>query len=194
VQTGNTSRNELERDRQFQKAVKIADRQFAGGLWDAETFSCAKAATVARQLPVTKRSTAIQEHLREWRERSVDVIRAWAPKFFAIASAFHAQVDEPASEWTKAKLLEGVSRRLRSPQCGAATFWFKFACGERDNAEAGPSLPWNMPDWMVSSRQAKSLSLHPSNSQHRLSVSDTSAVLFDAQDHFRKRDRPVAHY
>jgi hypothetical protein len=134
----------------FQKAVALADRQYAGALLDAEMNSSGEAMASAGQIPECEQVAVIHQQLHIWRELSVGVIHSWAPKFFGIASRFQQQINQAWSEWTKAKLLEGVNRRLRPAQLGAVTFWLKAACGERDKEPEDSLMTWKMPTWFVS--------------------------------------------
>ena len=140
----------------FKDAVKLADRQYAGELLDAEMFSSGEAMDRVRQVSECERATVVQEEFARWRDRSVEAIRAWAPRYFTIARRFPEQISQvSSSQWTKGKLFEGVNRRLRPAQLGAVTFWLKAACGERDrDSESVVSpTPWRMPAWAVT-RQA----------------------------------------
>jgi hypothetical protein len=142
----------------FQKAIRLADRQYAGDLWAAEMNSSGEAMDRASRVPECERAGVIQEQLNAWREDSADVVRVWAPKFFLIARSFPKQVSEAPSLWAKAKLLEGVNRRLRPAQLGAVTFWMKAACGERDKKDFDPSEsqePWRVPTWFVTRQTAR---------------------------------------
>jgi hypothetical protein len=138
----------------FKDAVKLADRQYAGELLDAEMFSSGEAMGRVRQVPACERATVIQQELDRWRDRSVEAIRGWAPKYFTIARSFPQQISQVPSQWTKAKLLEGVTRRLKPDQLRAVTFWLKAACGERDIEPVESPTPWRMPAWGVTQQPA----------------------------------------
>jgi hypothetical protein len=159
----------------FKDAVKLADRQYAGELLDAEMSSSGEAMGRVRQVPACERAAVIQEELNRWRDRSVQAIREWAPKYFTIARSFPQQISRVPSQWTKAKLLEGVTRRLKPDQLRAVTFWLRAACGERDIEPVESPTPWRMPAWGVTQQPALAEVIKAATSQPTVQLPGSGA-------------------
>jgi len=98
----------------FREAVGLIDREYAGTLLVAQTVPSAEAGRRISQVPKSERAGVIEEHLRAWREGSVEAITEYALLYFNIARSFHHQICDDLRE----RIRSECNRKLAAARKG----------------------------------------------------------------------------
>ena len=170
VQTMRPPGDELD-SAEFISACEKLRRLFAGVLWDAKVNSCSTAwSDVKRAKNANKKKEIFNQKAHQWREDSAKAIRAWVPKFVALAEAYFGAVDGDPLHWAKEQVWGAVEAQcgiVRPRQSGlprvdyvsrTMVYWFAVASEGDFEVNVSPQRPWIAPHWLArNEREADSL-------------------------------------